>query len=156
MLYLFLMSIWLLVGCFPLFWPFSLVVAVRKLGRRRDKEAPSFEEVRMHGDYPDLDYEWVHEQFKRKGVTRTPLYGEYCDSSRAFGSGLCSVTTFNSGYAEWGVSQCLIIHIDLKPDQKMEIDWAGTKIALADLLNLLNRRFDGRPLRRTVLMAAAP
>lgn len=28
-LYLFLMSIWLLVGCFPLFWLFSLVVALK-------------------------------------------------------------------------------------------------------------------------------
>ena len=85
-----------------------------------------------HGDFPDPDYERVHEQLKRKGVTRALLYEEYCDACRASGSRPCSTTTFNNGYAEWAASQCLTMHIDRKPGQKMEVDWAGTGMSLVD------------------------
>lgn len=40
----------------------------------------------------------------------------------------CS-TTFNNGYAEWAASQCLTMHIDRRSGQKMEVDWAGAKLA---------------------------
>ena len=80
------------------------------------------------GEFLDPDYRWVHEQLTRKGVTRALFYAEYRDGCRASGAMACSVTTFNSGYAEWAVSQCLTMHIERKPGQRMEVDWAGTKM----------------------------
>lgn len=85
-----------------------------------------------HGEFLDPDYRWVHEQLKRKGVTRALLYAEYRDGCRAAGATPCSVTTFNNGYAEWAASQCLTMHIERKPGQKMEVDWAGTKMEVVD------------------------
>ena len=102
-----------------------------------------------HGDFPDPDYEWVHEQLKRKGVTRTLLYEEYCDGRRAGGSRPCSVTALNNGYAEWAASRCPTMRIDRKPGQKMEADWAGTKMALAD-------RDTGEPVDVYVFVARLP
>ena len=84
------------------------------------------------GGFLDPDYEWVHEQLKRKGVTRALLHEECCDLCRAAGAEPCCATTFNNGYAEWAASRCLTMHIDRKPGQKMEVDWAGTRMHLVD------------------------
>ena len=69
---------------------------------------------------------------KRKGVTRALLYEEYCDRCRSAGEKPCSVTTFNRGYADWASSLNLTMHIERKPGQKMEVDWAGTKMSFVD------------------------
>jgi transposase len=78
------------------------------------------------------DYENIHKELKRKGVTRALLYEEYQDKCRAAGVEFCSSTTFNAGYAEWADSQNLTMHIGRKPGQKMEVDWAGTKMNILD------------------------
>lgn len=83
-------------------------------------------------DYAEPDYQWVHEQLKRKGVTRALLYEEYRDGCRAAGRQPCCATTFNSGYEEWASLQNVTMHIARKPGQKMEVDWAGTRMRLID------------------------
>lgn len=82
--------------------------------------------------FEDPDYKWVHEQLKRKGVTRSLLYEEYCDLCRETGGSPCSRTTFNKGYEAWASSQNITMHIERKPGQKMEVDWAGTKMEIID------------------------
>lgn len=84
------------------------------------------------GGYEKPDYEQVHRELKRKGVTRALLYEEYCDKCRSAGKSFCSATTFNDGYRKWANSQNITMHIEHKPGQKMEVDWAGTKMTLCD------------------------
>lgn len=84
------------------------------------------------GDYAEPDYEWVHRELKRKGVTRALLYCEYRDACKASGIGACSTTTFNQGYTAWAARKNVVMHIERKPGQKMEVDWAGTTMALID------------------------
>ena len=72
--------------------------------------------------FAEPDYQLVHDQLKRKGVTRALLYEEYCDRCRSAGEKPCSVTTFNRGYADWASSLNLTMHIERKPGQKMEVD----------------------------------
>jgi transposase len=84
------------------------------------------------GAFRQPDYGWVHRELKRKGVTRSLLYEEYCDSCRASGESPCSASTFNNGYAEWSSKQNIVMHIQRKPGEKMEVDWAGTKMQVTE------------------------
>ena len=84
------------------------------------------------GGFAEPDYRQMQAQLTCKGVTRALLYEEYCDRCRSAGERPCSITTFNSGYANWASSQNLTMHIERKPGQKMEVDWAGTKMGLVD------------------------
>ena len=83
-------------------------------------------------NYIEPDYQQVHEQLKGKGVTRALLYEEYCDACRAQGADSCSRSTFNKGYELWTASRNLTMHIERRPAEKMEVDWAGTKMQVID------------------------
>ena len=85
-----------------------------------------------HGDYVEPDYDWVHRELKRKGVTRSLLYCEYRDACKAAGDEACSITTFNQGYADWAARKSVVMHIERRPGQKMEVDWAGSAMSLVD------------------------
>lgn len=85
-----------------------------------------------HGDYVEPDYDWVHRELKRKGVTRSLLYCEYRDACKAAGADACSITTFNHGYADWAARKSVVMHVERRPGQKMEVDWAGTAMHLVD------------------------
>ena len=85
-----------------------------------------------HGEYAEPDYERVHRELKRKGVTRSLLYCEYRDACKAAGKEACSITTFNHGYAEWAARKSVVMHIERRPGQKLEVDWAGTTMHLVD------------------------
>lgn len=84
------------------------------------------------GLFKEPDYEYVHKELKRKGVTRTLLYEEYCDQCRASNTPFCSATTFNEGYHSWAQTNNITMHIERRPGQKMEVDWAGTKMHIID------------------------
>ena len=84
------------------------------------------------GQFLRPDYEWVHRELKRKGVTRTLLYEEYCDSCKATGKNPCSQSTFNNDYAKWATTRNVTMHIKRRPAEKMEVDWAGTKMQTTD------------------------
>ena len=85
-----------------------------------------------HGDYVEPDYDRVHRELKRKGVTRSLLYCEYRDACKAAGAEACSITTFNQGYADWAARKSVVMHVERRPGQKMEVDWAGTTMHLVD------------------------
>ena len=76
-------------------------------------------------EYRAPDYEWVHAELKKRGVTRELLYREYRAVCEAEDERPCSRSTFNEGYAKWAKSKNVTMHIEHKPGTCMETDWAG-------------------------------
>lgn len=78
---------------------------------------------------PDWDH--VHRELGRVGVTLKLLWQEYRDDA-----GPDAVTigysTFARGYAEYAQRKRVTSHLDHKPGQVMEVDWSGSTMRLAD------------------------
>lgn len=84
------------------------------------------------GDYPEPDWERVHAELARKGVTITLLYGEYRDSCSASGRNACSFTTFCQHYDDWCESRSMVMRVSRRPGQTLEVDWAGARMHIVD------------------------
>src|SRR5215469_2891980 len=71
------------------------------------------------------DYEYVHQEMARKGVTLSLLWNEYCENCRAEGSRPLMYTQFCYHYQEYAVKNKATLRIHHKPGDRMEVDWAG-------------------------------
>lgn len=78
------------------------------------------------------DYEYVHREMGKSGVTLTLLWLEYCDQCRQSGDIPYKSTQFNKYYHEHVVKTKATMHIKRKPGELMEVDWAGTTAWLVD------------------------
>lgn len=78
------------------------------------------------------DYDYVHEELKKPGVTLKLLWQEYRARCRDRGSTPTSYTTFTRGYSDYVVANNVTNHLDHKPGQAMEVDWSGTAMNVAD------------------------
>jgi len=71
------------------------------------------------------DFEYVHQEMARKGVTLSLLWNEYCESCRMEGSRPLMYTQFCYHYQEYAVKNKATLRIHHKPGDRMEVDWAG-------------------------------
>jgi transposase len=78
------------------------------------------------------DYEYVHREMAKSGVTLTLLWLEYCDQCRQSGEIPYKSTQFNKYYRDHVVKTRATMHISRKPGELMEVDWAGTTAFLTD------------------------
>jgi len=78
------------------------------------------------------DYEYVHHELSRTGVTLKLLWKEYCDKCTAEVTIPVGYTKFCSGYAEYTDQSYLTNHIYHKPGIVTEVDWSGSKMQLVD------------------------
>ena len=78
------------------------------------------------------DYEYVHKELKRVGVTLKLLWQEYQDKCRAEGSISMGYTKFCRGYSEYTIANKLTNHIDHKPGVVTEVDWSGPTMSYMD------------------------
>ena len=76
------------------------------------------------GDCPEPDWERVHVELARKGVTVTLPYGEYRDSCAASGRNPCSFTTFCRHCDDWCESSSVVVRVRRRPGETLEVDWA--------------------------------
>ena len=84
------------------------------------------------GDCPEPDWERVHVELARKGVTVTLPYGEYRDSCAASGRNPCSFTTFCRHCDDWCESSSVVVRVRRRPGETLEVDWAGARMHLVD------------------------
>jgi len=82
--------------------------------------------------YLQPDYEFVHEELKRVGVTLKLLWQEYQQSCRAVGKLACGYTKFCSGYDGYVTRNELTNHLEHKPGETCEVDWSGKTMRLVD------------------------
>ena len=75
--------------------------------------------------YKMPDYEYVHREMAKNGVTLSLLWVEYCDQCREAGEVPYKSTQFNKYYSDFVRSTKATMHINRKPGEIMEVDWAG-------------------------------
>ncbi|MDO4539025.1 MAG: IS21 family transposase [Coriobacteriales bacterium] len=81
--------------------------------------------------YAEPDWELVHSELQRDGVTLKLLWEEHCDDAGQRGLVAKSYNTFCRGYKSWVTARGVTNHLEHKPGQVMEVDWSGTPMWLA-------------------------
>lgn len=78
------------------------------------------------------DYDWVHRELAKPGVTLQLLWFEYCDRCRDGGETAYQLTQFKKYYREYAAQTKATMHLNRKPGELMEVDWAGQTAAIID------------------------
>lgn len=78
------------------------------------------------------DYDYIHREMAKPGMTQQLLWFEYCDECRAAGETPYQLTQFKTHYREYVTKTKATMHIKRKPGEKMEVDWAGQTAHLID------------------------
>ena len=82
--------------------------------------------------YKTPDYAAIHREMAKPGVTQQLLWMEYCDQCRAAGETPYQLTQFKTHYREYITKNKATMHINRKPGETMEVDWAGQPAHLVD------------------------
>lgn len=82
--------------------------------------------------YKDPDYEYVHKELKKVGVTLKLLWQEYCDKANSLNDIPMGYTKFCEGYGSYTISNKLTNHLNHKPGVVTEVDWSGPTMELVD------------------------
>jgi len=82
--------------------------------------------------YKMPDYDYVHRELAKPGVTQQLLWFEYCDKCRDAGEIPYQLTQFKTYYREYVVKTKATMHIARKPGELMEVDWAGQTAHIVD------------------------
>ena len=78
------------------------------------------------------DYEQVHTELAKKGVTLSLLWSEYCEECQSAGEIPYQYAQFCKGYSKYARSTKATMHIHRKPGEQMEVDWAGQTASVLD------------------------
>ena len=76
-------------------------------------------------DFKMPDYEYIHNEMSKSGVTLSLLWVEYCEQCRLTGDIPYKSTQFNKYYRDYVQKTKATMHIHRKPGEIMEVDWAG-------------------------------
>lgn len=82
--------------------------------------------------YKMPDYEYVHKEMSKSGTNLTLLWLEYCDKCREAGEIPYKSTQFNKYYSDYVNKTKATMHINRKPGELMEVDWAGQTAKLVN------------------------
>jgi transposase len=110
-------------------WPLPLEMTDARL---RDLFTPSSKET---GYYKEPDYEWIHREMSKSGVTLSLLWNEYCAQCRQNSEIPFMYTAFCDRYRDYSVKNRATMHIERRPGEQMEVDWAGTTMEITDNLS---------------------
>ena len=83
-------------------------------------------------NYKMPDYDAIHRELAKPGVTQQLLWFEYCDKCRATGEIPYQLTQFKTYYREYVAKTKATMHINRKPGELMEVDWAGQTAFIMD------------------------
>lgn len=90
------------------------------------------ESAKAEEAFIEPDYDYVHTELQRTGVTMQLLHEELRDRAAEEGLLCKSYTTFCRGYADHVAARRVTNHLEHKPGQVMEVDWSGAAMRLAD------------------------
>ena len=91
----------------------------------------------VHSQNPELvmpDYDFVHKELLKSGVTLKLLWEEYVESCRNSGQAPYKYSQYCKLYQEHVDRNRLTMHIQHKPGDKLMVDWTGTTLPLYDRL----------------------
>jgi len=78
------------------------------------------------------DYEMVHRELQKPGVTLMLMWQEYVLKCHTNGELPYQETQFRKYYHDWAAETKATMHITRKPGELMEVDWAGTTAKISD------------------------
>ncbi len=78
------------------------------------------------------DFEKIHREMAKSGVTLSLLWSEYCEECRISHEVPYMYTQFCKYYREYAMHTKATMHIKHKPGEKMEVDWAGQTATIID------------------------
>jgi len=107
-------------------WPLPEEMSDKQLSERLFPTSPSKPVYKMP------DYAYVHKELQRSGVTLNLLWLEYCDQCRAAGEIPYQSTQFNKYYADYLAKVNATMHLNHKPGEVMQVDWAGDTATVID------------------------
>jgi len=82
--------------------------------------------------YEPVDYEMVHKELLRPGVTLKLLHEEYQDECREKGTIAVSYSKFCDDYSKYAGNHKFANHIYHKPGDRIEVDWSGPTMHYID------------------------
>jgi transposase len=82
--------------------------------------------------YKMPDYEYVHREMAKSGMTLQLLWFEYCDACTGAGDIPYQLTQFKKYYRDFVVKTKATMHISRRPGEIIEVDWAGQTASIAD------------------------
>ena len=82
--------------------------------------------------YAAIDYNYIHRELSKKGVTLTLLWNEYCECAYANGETPYMSTQFGDKYRRWARVTKATMRVIHKPGDVMQVDWAGGTIPYYD------------------------
>ena len=82
--------------------------------------------------YAVIDYDYIHKELSKKGVTLTLLWQEYCERAYANGETPYMSTQFGDKYRRWARITKATMRVTHKPGDVMQVDWAGGTIPYFD------------------------
>ena len=82
--------------------------------------------------YKEPDYEHIHKEMAKSGVTLSLLWNEYCAMCRQEGSIPYMYSAFCSHYRDYAMRTKATMLLERKPGEQMEVDWAGQTMRVTD------------------------
>lgn len=82
--------------------------------------------------YLEPDYDYIHRELAKPGVTLTLLWEEYCHKCETAGKKPYMTTQFGDKYRRWARITKATMRIQHKPGDAMQVDWAGNTLPIYD------------------------
>lgn len=79
----------------------------------------------MGRQYKMPDYEYIHREMQKSGVTLSLLWVEYCEQCQANGELPYQSTQSNKYYADFVRKTKATLRLEHKPGEAMQVDWAA-------------------------------
>ena len=108
-------------------------------GKRNSSPAP----------YAVIDFDYIHKELSKKGVTLTLLWQEYCERAYINGETPYMSTQFGDKYRRWARITKATMRVTHKPGDTMQVDWAGGTIPYFDSIT-------GEEYKAYLFVAALP
>ena len=107
-------------------WPFKEGISNAELHRL------FFPETAIHPSRKRPDYEYIHKEMAKSGVTLSLLWSEYCESCRQSNEIPLMYSQFCYHYQQFTMKTKVTMHIHRKPGEQLEVDWAGQTTPIID------------------------
>jgi len=78
------------------------------------------------------DYDYIHREMAKSGMTLQLLWFEYCDACTVSGDIPYQITQFKKYYRDYLQQTKATMHIARRPGETMEVDWAGQTAYVTD------------------------
>ena len=93
-----------------------------------------FPERATQSDRREPNYQYIHNELAKDGVTLTLLWSEYCESCYAEGTIPYKSTQFCDKYRNWARLTKATMRIKHKPGNAIMVDWAGGTFDIYDAI----------------------